>query len=292
MPIENARKLLRVSHTAMRRILRYWVNKAVENDDLSGVGAICVDETSFKRGQSYVTVISDAIARRVIDLEDGREAGTIERFSEKLEAKNGSCENIRLFISDLSSSYISGKQFCFPNAMLVADKFHIKQLMLQALDEVRKEEQGKTESKKKSAGKKLLMIPESRQTPQQREAVALLSKKYPKTGRAFRMVQGLDEMYSCSKPENAQKVFKRLVSWLSKSRLEPMKRVAKTLKQNKDSILAYFFARVTNAVAEGINSLIQSAKRRARGFRVLESYKCMIYLVVGKLKLDCPPLFS
>lgn len=291
MPIENARKLLRVSHTAMRRILRYWVNKAVENDDLSNVRAICVDETSFKRGQSYVTVISDAIARRVIDLEDGRDAETIEKFSAKFEKKNGSCENIRLFISDLSSSYISGKQFCFPNAMLVADKFHIKQLMLQALDEVRREEQGKTNGKKKGAGRKLLMIPESRQTPQQREAVTLLSKKYPKTGRAFRMVQGLDEMYACNKPEDAQKVFKRLVSWLSKSRLEPMKKVAKTLKQNKSAILAYFFARVTNAVAEGINSLIQSAKRRARGFRVLESYKCMIYLVVGKLKLDCPPLF-
>lgn len=53
MPIENARKLLRVSHTSMTRILKYWVNKAVDEDDLSGVCVICVDETSFKRGQSY-----------------------------------------------------------------------------------------------------------------------------------------------------------------------------------------------------------------------------------------------
>lgn len=292
MPIENARKLLRVSHTAMRRILYYWVTKSVKNDDLSNVSAICVDETSFKRGQSYVTVISDAVERRVIDIEDGRDAETIEKFSYKLEEKNGKCENIRLFISDLSSSYISGKAFCFPNARLISDKFHVKQLLLQAMDEVRREEQGKIKSKKRNAGKKLLMIPEANQTEQQKEAVALLSKQYPKTGRAFRMVQGLDEMYRCNKPEDAENVFKKLVSWLTRSRLEPMKRVAKTLKQNKKSILSYFFARVTNAVAEGINSLIQSAKRRARGFRVLESYKCMIYLVVGKLNLDCPPLFS
>ena len=291
MPIENARKLLRVSHTAMRRILRYWVNRAVDNDDLRGVKAVCVDETSFKRGQSYVTVISDAIARRVIDLEDGRDAGSIEKFSYKLEEKNGKCENIRLFISDLSAAYTNGKELCFPNATQIIDKFHVKQLMIQAMDEVRREEQGKTESRKKNAGKRLLMIPESRQTEKQREAIALLSEKYPKTGRAFRMVQALDEMYACRVPDEAEKVFKRLVSWLSRSRLDPMKRVAKTLKQNKDRILSYFYARVTNAVAEGINSLIQSAKRRARGFRVLESYKCMIYLVVGKLKLDCPPLF-
>ena len=50
MPIENARKLLRISHTAMRRILKYWIEKAVKNDNLSKVTAICIDETSFKRG--------------------------------------------------------------------------------------------------------------------------------------------------------------------------------------------------------------------------------------------------
>ena len=136
------------------------------------------------------------------------------------------------------------------------------------------------------------MIPETRQIEQQREAVSLLSKKYPKTGRAYRMVQVLDEMYKCNRPEDAEKVFARLISWFKRSRLAPMKKVANTLQKHKESILGYFFVRVTNAVAEGINSVIQSAKRRARGYRTLESYKQMIYLVAGKLTLDCPPLFS
>ncbi len=64
--------------------------------------------------------------------------------------------------------------------------------MLEAMDEARKEEQGKTTSKKRNAGKKLLMISETKQTEQQKEAVQMLSKKYPKTGRAFRIVQSLD----------------------------------------------------------------------------------------------------
>ena len=292
MPVEHARKLLRVSHTAMRRILKYWVEKAVENDDLSEVSAICIDETSFKRGQSYVTVISDAIARRVIDVEDGRDSKTVEKFSYKLEEKGGKCENIHTFVSDMSAAFIGGKELCFPNARMIIDKFHVKQLMLNAMDEVRRAEQGKAVSNKRNAGKKLLMIPEERQNEQQREAVALLSKKYPKTGRAFRMVQGLDEMYRCNHPSEAEKIFNRLTSWLKRSRLEPMKKVADTLRKHKKSILGYFFARVTNAVAEGINSIIQSAKRRARGYRTLESYKCMIYLVAGKFSLDCPPLFA
>lgn len=192
----------------------------------------------------------------------------------------------------MSSAFIGGKELCFPNARLIIDKFHVKQLMLTAMDEVRKVEQGKAVSKRRNAGKKLLMIPETRQTEQQREAVLLLSKKYPKTGRAFRMVQGLEEMYKCNRPEDAEKVFARLTSWLKRSRLEPMKKVADTLRKHKTSILGYFFTKVTNAVAEGINSMIQTAKRRARGYRTLESYKCMIYLIAGKLSLDCPPLFA
>lgn len=192
----------------------------------------------------------------------------------------------------MSEAFIGGKELCFPNARMITDKFHVKQLMLNAMDEVRRAEQGKTVSGKRTAGKKLLMIPEEKQNDQQRKAVALLSKKYPKTGRAFRMVQGLDEMYKCNHPKDADKVFDRLTSWLKRSRLDPMKRVSDTLRKHKKAILGYFFARVTNAVAEGINSIIQSAKRRAGGYRTLDSYKCMIHLVAGKLSLDCPSLFA
>jgi transposase len=202
MPIENARKMMRVSHTSMTNILRYWVKQAVDHDDLSGVRAICVDETSFRRGQSYVTVVSDAAARRVIHVEEGR------------------------------------------------------------------------------------------MTDQQREKTQALSKQFPKTGRAFRMIQSLDTMYSCKNYAEANEVFYKLWRWLRRSRLEPMKRVAVTLMEHREQILGYFFHRLTNALAEGLNSMIQSAKRRARGFATVESYICMIYLTVGKLKLDCPPLFA
>ena len=292
MTVNQARKLLRISHTSLTGILRYWVRKAVNEMDLSNVSAICVDETSFKKGQSYVTVICDAKARKVIDVEEGRDAQTVVDFSYKLEEKGGDCEKIKVFVSDMSLAYESAKEDCFPNALQVIDKFHVKQKMLEAMDEVRQEEQGKKTSRSRKSGKKLLMIPESRQTEQQREKVAELSKKYPKTGRAFRMVQGLDEMYRCEKTEDAEDVFKRLISWLRRSRLEPMKKVANTLKEHKNTILAYFHHRVTNAIAEGINSLIQAAKRKARGFRTFIGYECMIYLVVGKLNLSCPPLFA
>lgn len=240
MTVNEARKLLRISHTSLTGIVRYWVKKAVEQEDLSRVNAICVDETSFKRGQSYVTVITDARARKVIDVEEGRDATAVERFSYKLEEKGGDCNKIRLFVSDMSSSYASAKDECFPNAIQVIDKFHVKQLMLNAMNEVRMEEQGKAVGKSKRAGKKLLMIPESRQTEEQHNKILELSKKYPKTGRAYRMVQSLDEVYQCNSPQDATKVFDGLIRWLRKSRLEPMKKVATTLKNIKKAYYHIF----------------------------------------------------
>lgn len=291
MPVENARKLLRISHTSATGILRHWVFKAVKEDDLSNVRAICIDETSFKRGQSYVTVISDATARRVIYADEGRGAGNVEAFSLQLIEKGGNCEKVEQIACDMSGAYMSGVNLCFPKATVTIDKFHVKQLMLKAMDRVRREEQGKQHSRRRDAGKKLLMIPEARMTQQQNEKLQEISRAFPKTGRAFRMVQSLDTMYACKNYEDGNAVFNKLVSWLRRSRLEPMKQVANTLKKYKQQILSYFFHRLTNAIAEGINSMIQSAKRRARGFRTIEGYVAAIFLAVGKLKLSCPTLF-
>lgn len=292
MPVENARKLLRISHTSATGILRHWVFKAVKEDDLRDVRAICIDETSFKRGQSYVTVVSDAEERRVIYADEGRSAENVEEFSLQLIDKGGDCEKIRQVACDMSGAYMSGVNLCFPKATVTIDKFHVKQLMLKAMDQVRRDEQGALRSRRRDAGKKLLMIPEARMNVQQNEKLQAISKEFPKTGRAFRMVQSLDTMYRCESYEEGKIALNKLISWLRRSRLEPMKQVANTLKKHKYQILSYFFHRLTNAIAEGINSMIQTAKRRARGFRTIEGYVAAIFLAVGKLKLSCPPLFS
>ncbi len=67
-----------------------------------------------------------------------------------------------------------------------------------------------------------------------------------------------------------------------------MKDAAKTLKDHRREILNYFQNRITNAIREGINSMVQAAKRKARGFKTYEGFAAMIYLIAGKLKLACP----
>lgn len=79
---------------------------------------------------------------------------------------------------------------------------------------------------------------------------------------------------------------------MRRCRLAPMREAALSLLRHHTKILAYFRQRLTNAVCEGINSLVQTAKRKACGFHSFEGFASMIYLVSGKLQLATPNPFS
>src|SRR5215469_1614730 len=291
-PIAKAAEWLRCDEKSLTKILRHWVNKAVDGMDLSEIAELAIDETSFKRGHKYVTLIIDAAKRRVIDVEKGRGKDTVELFAGKLSEKGGDPENITTVTSDMSKTYLPAIEENFPNAETIIDKFHVKKVLIDALDEVRKAEQ-KTVSDKRELfrGRRLFMIPEARATDEQTAKIAEMSKRYPQTGRAYRIVAGLDDFYSSRTTEEAGKAFDSLYSWMRRCRLKPMKDAAETLMRHKEKILHYFKDRLTNAICEGINSMIQAAKRKARGFHTFEGYAAMIYLVAGKLQLAVPSPF-
>ena len=291
-PIAKAAQWLRCDEKAMTKILRYWVNKAVDAMDLSDVINLAVDETSFKRGHKYVTLIIDAVKRRVIDVENGRDGETIKLFAEKLLTKGGDPEKVETATSDMSKSFLPAIETNFPNAENIIDKFHVKKVLIDALDEVRKAEQKAVADKKELfRGRRLFMIPEAKMTAEQSVKLAEMSKRYPLTGRAYRIVAGLDDFYASRNPKEAEAAFDGLYSWMRRCRLKPMKDAAETLKRHKNKILAYFKNRLTNAICEGINAMIQAAKRKARGFHTFEGYSSMIYLVAGKLDLAVPNPF-
>lgn len=288
MPILKASKLLRCNEKSLVTILRYWVTEAVGRDDLSQVIALGIDETSFKKKQSYVTLIIDAKARRVIDVEEGRDSGTVVRFSYKLEEKGGDSNKITQVSCDMSRAYMNGIAEAFPQARLTIDKFHVKKLMLEGLDEVRRAEQREHKSKILNTSKKLLMIPSVKMNASQAERTDRLSKQYPNIGKAFRMVSLLDEVYRCPDLVTAARTLNNLIGWMRRCRIEPMKKVAATLKLYRKEILNVFVTKLTNAICEGINSMVQAAKRKARGYKTIEGFICMIYLVAAKLSLACP----
>ena len=291
VPRARASRLLRCDEKSLAAILTYWVHDAVNRMDLSDICSIAMYETSFRRGHKYVTVAIDAVRRRVFDVEPGRDKTAVKNVGEKLERNGGNTKSVNSVTSDMSASYLSAVREVFPNAKQTIDKFHVKQVLLKALDAVRKDEQKESGRKKELfLCRKLFMVPQGRMTDKQRTMVAELSKQYKKTGRAFRIVQSLDDFYASTSMVEAQERLDKLCSWMRRCRLKPMKDAALTLRNHSKEILNYFHTRLTNAICEGINAMIQAAKRKARGFHTFEGYAAMIYLVAGKLKLDTPVL--
>lgn len=287
MPIAKAARVLRCDEKSLTNILDYWVGKAVDERSLADVKSIAIDETSFKKGHDYVTVVIDAAKRAVIDVEPGKDKSTVENFADKLVEKGGDCSTIDTVTSDMSRAFLSAVEEKFPNAKHTIDKFHVKQLLLKSLDEVRKKEQ--KESAEKRAiflGRRLFMIPEKQMSDKQKTALQNLSKQYPRTGRAYRIVSALDDFYSAENADKANQLFESLYSWMRRSRLPEMKSAAVALKNHKERILNYFSNRLTNAICEGINSMIQSAKRAARGFHTFKGFSAKIFLVAGRLELS------
>lgn len=291
-PIAKAAQWLRCDEKSLVKIMRFWVNKAVNGMNLCDVAMLAIDETSFKRGYRYVTLVVDAAKRSVIDVEEGRDGGAVDLFAGKLAKKGGDPEKIKAVTSDMSRSFLPAVERNFPSAEHTIDKFHVKQVLTNALDEVRKEEQKSAPDKRELfLGRRLFVIPKANLNREQGASLAAMSKRYPETGRAYRIVSALDDFYTCRSVEEAEGALTSLISWMRRCRLNPMKEAAKTLIKHKAKILNFFRNRLTNAICEGINSMIQAAKRKARGFHTFEGYSSMIYLVAGRLNLAVPAPF-
>lgn len=270
--------------TRLWRFVKYYVAEARKLEEYSEVCAIGMDETS-KKGHNYITVMVDLEKRKVIYVTEGKDHTTIDRFVSDFKGHGGATDNVNVITCDMSLGFRKGILENFPAAATVIDKFHVIKHANEAVDDVRKEEVKINPLLKHT--KYIWLKNEENLTDAQCAKKETLSKKRLKTSRAYQMRVTLQDIYeSCKTKEEAEPLLKKLVSWMRRSRLEPMKSFADLLKNHWDEILNYFDNRYTNAILEGMNSIIQNIKCRARGFRNDEYFKTMIYLVCGKLDMD------
>ena len=282
--------LLGETDTRLWRLLGACVARARAAADYSGVRAVGVDETAKRRGHDYLSAFVDLDARRVVSVQEGRDAGTVAGFADDLAAHGGDATKVEVVTCDLSAAFASGVAVQMPQAARVADRFHVVQLLTKAVDRVRAAEA--RESKEKAAllrrTRWLWLKNEANLKASQLSRKRDLAKENLKTGRACAMKEAMQRVYDSGSREEAAGALDALASWMAHSNLAPMKPVAKTLRKNREAVLAYFDHRRTNSVLEGLNSVIQSVKRSARGYRNFENFKAMIFLHLGRLSLGIP----
>lgn len=282
MPVAAVARKVGEHDTRLWRVFKHYVDKAVENIDVSNVKRIAMDETSRTRGHKYVTIFVDSDTKRAIFITTGKGADVLQEFCQFLDLKGVPRAQIKEFCCDMSPSFISGIEENFPEASITFDKFHVMKLVNEALDKVRREEQTTQPELKKS--RYLWLKNEENLTAKQKQSFAKLKDQDLATGRAYRMKLSLQRMFTRSFL-TSEMYFDEWYNWAVHSQLEPMNKLAKTLKRHKGGILRWFKTKMTNGLLEGINSLVQASKRKARGYRSSENFIAMIYATVNKFDL-------
>lgn len=284
MPVLAASRLMRVTDTRLWRILTVYVAQARTRVDMANVCAVAVDETSSRKGHTYVSIFADPRPnqRKVLFVTPGKDQTTFDRFLEDLVAHGGNAEHVTDVVADMSAAFAAGAAKCFPKAEVTHDKFHAMKLVSEAVDMTRRLE---VTSRPELKGTRYIFLKNPLNlTERQLEKWDQLKDGNLKTLKAHRLYLAFRDIWDYP-PEQAPAALGRWISWALRSRVEPMVKAAQTIRQHVPSILRVLSNDLTTAVMEGINSLVQAAKARARGYRNPDNFITIIYLIAGKLDL-------
>ncbi|MCH8851581.1 MAG: ISL3 family transposase [Planctomycetes bacterium] len=290
MTAAQAARLIGEHDTRVWRVLQRYGEQARAEADFSKVTAVGVDETSRRRGHNYISVFMDLDKEhsRVLFATEGKDAQTVEAFKQDLEAHGGKVEQIDEACLDMSPAFISGLTEQFPKVHLTFDKFHLMQLLSCAVDQVRREEQPTHPELK---GTRYVWLKNDwNRTQKQASIFNELRSSHLATVRATHLKSVFGDLFALDTADEAEPLLKHWYFWATHSRIAPMIKVAKTIKKHWAGVLRWFTSRISNGLLEAINSLIQSAKAKARGFRSTRYLITMVYLIAGKLDFKLPAI--
>ena len=290
--VKSAAGLLGLDWDSVHRIVQRAVQRGLERREVQTLQYVGIDEKSFRRGHSYISLLVDLTGARVLEVVEDRTEAAADRLWEDLPDEQK--EQIEAVAVDMWPAFANSIETNAQQAEIVHDRFHISKHLNEAVDQVRRQEHKalKQAGDDRLTGSKQLWLfnPENISDDRWLEFETLKDQEL-KTARAWAIKEQFRWLWEYRYAGNARKFFNRWYSWATRSRLKPIIKVAKMLKRHLENILTYFRHRITNAMSEGFNSRIQSIKSQARGFRAFENYRTRILFYCGKLDL-LPPEFT
>ena len=246
-----------------------------------------IDETSEKKGHKYLTIVSEK--KKVLYVTQGRKKEDLEPFWGKLA--DAAVAGIQSISMDLWQAYMSNVQEHVPqwNRTICLDRFHVAGYYTKAVDLVRKAEHRelmKNGNECLKGSKYQWLRTNSKMDGRGRTSFNVLRKIILKTSRAWMIKETASVLWDYVYRRSAEKAWLRLLSWMSRSRLEPMIKLGKTIRKNLWAILNAVELKESNAYAESNNARIQKIKKMSCGFRNPESFKNAIYFHCGELDLS------
>lgn len=279
---------LQLSWDEIHLILDRAVARGLKRRTAESITRLGVDEKSFKKGFRYFTLVNDLDRNRVLYVAQEREQASLDGFWKTLSSEQVS--KIEAVALDMWDAYLNSIRENLPDAegKIVFDKFHIAQHLTEAVDRVRRKEQKALKAKGNDTLKgtrySWLRNPANMDRTE-RQQFAALKRSHLKSARAWALKQSAMELFDYKSETWARKHFRWWFRWATRSRLQPMIKVAGMLKRRLDNVLTYLRHRITNAGSESINAKIQWVKYTARGYRNKQNFINAIYFHCGDLDM-------
>ena len=277
-------ELLQMDWDGVQRLVERAVARGLARRSLEDIRYIGLDEKSFRRGQSFVSVASDILGQRVLEVVPDRDQAAGESLWQVLpEAQRKKVEAAAM---DMSGSYVAATHAQAPQAAIVHDKFHVAKMLNDAVNQTRRAEHARLLAEGDATLTNTRFLWLKGQLPDDQQAgFAELLEMNLQTAKAWAYKEQFLEFWVQPDAAHGATFFKQWQRSVVRTRLTKVKAVAKTLQKHLTNLLTYFLHPITNAISEGFNSKIQALKSDARGFRSFANYRGRILFHCGKLSL-------
>ena len=289
MSWKQVSEVFRTSWDNVFRSVQMAVGWGRQHMDLSGITAIGVDEIQWQRGHHYLTLVYqiDEHCKRLLWIGQHRKVKTLLRFFLWFGKQRSSA--LEFICSDMWKPYLRVIAKKASQAVHILDRFHIMSHMSKAIDEVRAQEARQLkvdgyEPVLKGSRWLLLKRPENL-TPRQEIKLADLLQYNLKSVRSYLLKEDFQSFWDYFSPYWAGRFLDRWCSRTMRSRIEPMKKVAKTLRKHRGLILNWFRAKgmISAAAVEGFNNKAKLTTRKAFGFRTFNAIEVALFHTLGDL---------
>jgi transposase len=272
--LKRVRRHFRVSNDFIYRALYEQLEKRARDRARAWPRVIGIDEHGFGRvkslgGKALVTMFVDFNSRNLFELVQGRSGNELRAALEHIPGR----ENVQIVVMDMSDPYRKFVREFFPNARIVADKFHVLRLLSPALLRRRKEVPG---DRRVHEMKRLMMRNFFELSFIDRARLDAWLKQFPELRELHDFKERLHQVFRIKGFDRATKAFERLLEQAGTSTLPEILRLRDTLQRWRDPILHYFKTGLTNARTEGMNNVAKVVKRRSYGFRSFKNYRLRV----------------
>ena len=285
--IRDAESLLRLDWHVIQQIMERAVGRGLARRGQEDIDWVGIDEKSFLKDRRFATLVTDIEGQRVLDVAEGRSAESAETVLGKALTP-AQREMVCGAAMDLSAPFKKAVKKMLPNADIVLDRFHVSQLLGDAVDAVRRQEARRLQrahDKRLAKTRYLWLKPMEHLTPECEANLRDLLKMGFEVGKAWSVKETFRSFWTRRSKAFAESFFRMWHQEALKTALRPVVKVANTLKSNLRYLLNYYDSFISNALTEGFNSTIQAMKADARGYRNFAHYRTCILFFCGGLNL-------